>query len=297
MRTKQLSALTFCAATVPAIMILPQAGWLWAGLAATGSAVALCFAQRHSYSAPVLRKAMFAWNLLVLGAATRLLCNAFANGSALLGLLLLLLASYAAAKGRNVLLRVGGVCMFLLIIVYSVLLGFSLPELPSGQLAPKTELLTWSVLPAALTPLLALQLRKENETVHPFWLLGFVVFTVLTALVSGKFDFYSAMKSVSVMDVMQRLEPLVSVALTIGGFCLLGTICAANETLIAQLYPQKKNFAMPLNFIIGGVGLWLSSLLGSTFFAVGTAIFWGGLPLLAQLLEKSKKFKKNQKNA
>ena len=278
---------------MPAVLLLPQTGWLWAGIATALSAAVLYFSQRLKLTAPFALKAILVWNLLALGASARLMCNVFPNGSALLGLLILLLASYAASKGRNVLLRVGGVCVFLLLIIYGVLLGFSLPDLSAAELSPKTDI-AWLVLPAALTPLLALQLREENETVHLLWLVCMAVFATLAALVSsGSADFYSAMKSVSVMDVMQRLEPLVSVALTIGGFCLLGMICFANEKLLSQVYPQKKKFAMPINLIVGGVGLWVSAFVSGAFYAVGTAIFWGCLPLLTQVVEKLKKPEKN----
>lgn len=298
MQSKQLSALTFCAATVPSILLLPQAGWLWAGIAATISALLVFFLQRCEIQrTPIWRLSQLVWNLLALGATAELLCSAFPGGTLLLGILLLLLASYAAAKERNVLLRVGAACVFLLIILYSMLLGFSLPKLSVGQFAVNTNV-TWSVLPVALTPMLSLQLRDREERVHPLWLCGYVVFTVLAAVVSaGSPDFYTAMKSVSLMHVMQRLEPLVSVALTIGGFCLMGLLCAVNEKLISEQYSNRKNIAMPLNFLAGGAGLWLSNLLGDAFFAIGTAIFWGVLPLLAQSLEKRKKFEKNENNA
>lgn len=52
----------------------------------------------------------------------------------------------------------------------------------------------------------------------------------LSPRVAGEeaFAVYTMAKSVSVFGVMERLEPVVSAALTAGGFCLLSVLCLAN---------------------------------------------------------------------
>lgn len=295
--SKQLAALTFCASTVPSILILPHAGWLWAGIAAVFSVLFALFAQtRPGIKNRYLLLLLLLWNLIALGAVSDILCAAFPNGGVLLGLLLLLLAAYAADRGVYVILRVGAVAVFAVIILYGMLLGFSLPGLEVKQLVPRKDI-AWTLLPAAMTPMLSILLDKEAAKANKLWLYGIVVLTILAALVSsGRQDFYTAMKSVSVLGAMERLEPLVSVALTIGGFCLLGLICAVNGKLLSEIF-QKRTLALPTNFFVGGACIWISSLLSGSILAIGTAIFWGLLPILPQPLEKQKKFEKKQKNA
>lgn len=295
-RTKQLSALIFCACTVPAILLLPRLGWLATAIVCIVAGSIFYFAKQKNYAKPVLFM-LLAWNFIALGASTELVCQAFPNSSLLLGLLLLLLASFAADKGMDILLRVGAVVFFFLILLYGILHAFSLPDLQKSQLAP-TVPQNWSVAAAALTPMLCVFLQKDNEKCKPLFLIAAIILAVLSALVSAEqTDFYTAMKSVSLLGAMERLEPLVSVALTVGGFCLLGMLCAVNSKIISDLFPQGKKYSMILNFLLGCAGIWLSRLLGGTILAIGTAIFWGLIPILPQSLENQKKFEKNQKNA
>lgn len=295
-QSKQLAALSFCAATVPCILLLPQAQWLWAGGATALVAVVICLASKRAMcKSRWLLWGVLAWNFVALGATADALCAAFPDGNVLIGALLLLLAAIAAGKGRAIVLRVGAVSLFILLILYGMLLGFSIPEMQYTE-AVKTP--AWRSLSAALTPMLCLFLRDEGENLPKSWLLGVIVLAVFAAAVTGtNSDFYTAMKSVSILGAMERLEPLVSIALTVGGFCLLGMICCVNEKVILQLLPQKKNPTALLNFFLGAVCIWLSRLLGGAVLAIGTAIFWGVIPCLPQFLENYKKLRKNQKNA
>jgi len=276
---KQRAALAFCALTVPSVMLLARTNWLLATAAVIAASILCYFAPKRNF-----QKIMLAWNFVALGAATDLLCASFEQGNELIGLLLLLLAAYAA--GRNVMLRVGAVAAFFLIILYCMLLGFSVPALKSIE--PRSDG-QWYLLFAALTPMLF-----AREGVPKWSLGGFALLTLLSALVTTKSgSFLHAMESVSILGIMQRLEPLASVAMTIGGFCLLGTICDVNHSLLGD----AKKFSAPINFLSGCVGIWVSRLLGAQVLAIGTAIFWGLLPFLPQSLEIQKKFEKKQKNA
>lgn len=294
--SKQLSALTFCACTIPAILLLPQLGWFWTAVVCAVVGIVFAFAKKGQPTRAVM-SATLVWNLIALGAGADLICRAFPDGTLLIGLLLLLLAAFAADKGSHILLRVGASVVFLLIILYGMLLGFSLPNLEKSQLA-LTRPKHWQAAAGAFTPMLCLFLRKDGEKSGIVFPVAAAALAVLAAMVTaGQSDFYTAMKSVSVLGAMERLEPLVSVALTVGGFCLLGMICTINGKIISDLFPRRKNLSMPFNFFVGGACIWLSRLLGGTILAIGTSIFWGLLPILPQSLENQKKFEKNEKNA
>ena len=288
--SKQLGALSFCAATVPSVLFLPQVG-IFAGIAVAVIAILFCIASKF----PMLHarwalNSLLVWKFIALGATADAICAAFPDGNALIGILLLLLAAYAAGKNR--VLSVGAVALFILFTIYSLLIGFSIPQM-QWQIGSQN----WQVMTTAFTPMLCLYLRKEQEC-PKLWLLGLILLTVLVAAATGTADsFYTAMKSISILGAMERLEPLVSVALTIGGFCLLGMICTVNETIISKLFARKKNCTDFANFFLGGIGIYLSRVLGSTVLAIGTAIFWGLIPLLPLLVEIGKKLRKNEKNA
>ncbi len=151
-----------CAASVPAVLILPRVGWLWACGASILSAVLLGLCTRRPpCPSRAADGARLVWTLLVLGAAARRLCAAFPQReSILIGLLLLLLAVYASARGEPVLTRAGTVCCLLLLALYAVLLLFSLPTLHRAWLRPQLKT-DWTLLPCALLPLAALPLRPN----------------------------------------------------------------------------------------------------------------------------------------
>ena len=257
----QLAALSFCAFTVPAVLILPSAGWLWAGLATLLAAVLLgllLWLRRGSLAETAaslslgkgLLAALFLWNLIALGMAASQICESFptAHSSPLIGLLLLLLAVFC---GKERSLPVGAICFFLLLGLYGLFFAFALPDLNADYLQPVVTPPLRS-LTAALLPLNVVWLCKGKRKLPAFWLLGGVAFAVAAALVTAgilsapvtaqkEFPFYEAAKSITLLGNIQRLEPLVSAGLCLGGFCLLSLLCAVNETLIIAIAPQRKN--------------------------------------------------------
>lgn len=290
-RDKQLLALTFCASTVASTWVLPSVGWIWAGLASlVGVDLAIAALRRPILTAKWVLMPLLAWNFMMLGAATRLLSTAFPDGNEVIGLILLLLASYAAGRGEQTVLRVGATAVFVLTIIYSILVGFSLP---SADFSPEVATpQTWPIFAAALSPMLLVFLRT-GDTKAGAWVLGIPILAALCALATGgSGDFYTAMKSVSIFGVIERLEPLASVAVCIGGFCLLAEICAVNEKIL-----RGKSAATPMNFFLGGACYWVSRLVPDPALAIGTAIFWGLVPFCTQGIENLKKLKNNEKSA
>lgn len=318
MPSRRLYALGFSAFTVPAVLLLPRIGWFWATAASLGCALLLALlialrrtgncchgiaevAARSVFGRGALLLALF-WQLLLLGASARQLCAAFPTGEAfpLIGLLLLLLAVYAAQQGEEVILRVGAIVFFSLLIFFALILGFSLPTLHRKWLEPVMTV-DWRELPAVLCPTVALYLGGgEEKSRSAPWLLWGVIFAGLCALVTAgslsprvavaePFPFYTATKTVSILGAMERLEPLVSAAVTAGGFCLLGMICAANGRIVAAFLPCAAKFTALLNFFIGGAAMWIAKLLPTAVLAAGTAIFWGVFPLLTLSLGVRKK--------
>ena len=313
---RRLYALGFSAFTVPAIMLLPRLGWLWALIAAAAGAAWLAFLIYLRRKNPLPAAAVAAktaagkialagivlWNLLQLGEISRLLCMAYPTGDAfpLVGLLSLLLAVYAAQKGPKVIARVGAIVFFFLIALYLLLLGFSLPTVRTDWLKPMLRP-QWILLPAVFTPVSVLYLSRGETGKPTLWLIGGVLLTVLAALMcagslspeiaaSERFPFYTASKSVTVLGAMERLEPLVSAALTAGAFCLLGLLCCVNTEILSELMPKSEKLSALANIVLGGSSLWLTAVLPAWCLSLGTGIFWGILPLGILLVGTAKKY-------
>lgn len=313
---RRLYALGFCAFTVPAVLLLPRAGWLWAGAASAMCALflgALIVLRRQCGHgvADVAGRTVFGrvcllpallWNLLALGATARQLCAAYPTGTPfpLVGVLLLVLAAYAAQRGEGVVLRTAAVVFFALVVFYALILGFSVPKLHFAWLAPQRNT-DWRLLPSVLSPAVVLYLGGAEVKGKPLpWLALSAAFATLCAAVAAgslspavaagePFPFYTAAKSVSVLGAMERLEPLVSAALTAGGFCLLALLCAANGRIVAAFLPRAEKFTALLNLALGGGAVWLSGMVPPGITAAGTAIFWGLFPFFTLFLGSRKK--------
>lgn len=313
---RRLYALGFCAFLVPAVLHLPSTGWLWTAAASMLCALLLALlivlrrkcchgpaeiAERSFLGRSALLLVLV-WNLLMLGSTAGEICAAFPQGESfpLVGLLLLLLAAYAAERGEQVVLRVGAIVFFALVLFFALILGFALPKVHFAWLTPQISV-DWKRLTAVLCPTLVLYLggSEERGKCTPWLLLG-VAFAVLCAAVTAgslspavvskeTFPFYTAAKSVSVLGAMERLEPLVSAALTVGGFCLLALLCAVNGRILGAFLPKAEKFTALLNFALGGSAMWLSKLLPTTVIAVGTTIFWGLFPIITLSLGVRKK--------
>lgn len=313
---RRLYALGFSAFTVPAILLLPRLGWLWALIVTAAAAVLLAVMIRlrrknalppaavaaKTAAGKIALAGILLWNLLQLGEISRLLCMAYPTGDAfpLVGLLALLLAAYAAHKGARVIARVGAIVFFFLVGLYLLLLGFSLPTIRTDWLKPVLQP-QWTLLPAALTPVSVLYLSRGETGKPALWLIGGVLLAVLAALMCAgslspqitaaeQFPFYSASKSVTVLGAMERLEPLVSAALTAGGFCLLGLLCCVNVEILSELLPRSERLGSLANIVLGGSSLWLTAVLPAWCLCLGTGIFWGILPLGILLVGSLKKY-------
>ena len=88
------------------------------------------------------------------------------------------------------------------------------------------------------------------------------------------------------LDVMERLEPLVSAALLMGFFALESLLFAAAQAQLERAAPAV--FKTPWAFWgLGALTFGLSFVagrIGENVWALGAAVCWGILPLLTQLI-------------
>lgn len=318
MKQRSLCALTFCAFTVPAILLLPGVGWLWTTIVVVCGGLLLwgliMLQRRNGATIPSLLSMtkggkallllLLLWNLLMLGGATLRLGEIYGDKEPLIGLMLLLLAAFAASRGRCVPLRIGAILFFVLILIYGVLLGFSLPNIRWEWMKPVAKA-DWTAMTSVLLPVNALYLWQGKGKIG-YWILAGGILAVLAAAVTSgsispevasqeMFPFYTAAKSVSVLGAMERLEPLVSAALTLGGFCMLSLLCRVNEEILQNMFPQKTKYTFGWNFVLGGGCSFLIGSISATLLAAGTAIFWGVVPLLILEVGVLKNIEKSEK--
>ena len=314
MRDRQLCAVTLAAASVPALLYLPRLGWVWATAAAAISALLLGLCGRRCAPGGLTEvipaafgragRAVLALVLLggalLLGGAARALCAIYpeSRGGPLTGLLLLLAAAYAAERGEETVLRSGAILFFFLTAVEAVILGFSAVQVRAAWLAPQTGRVPFAAMTAALSPMAVLYVRGGARRTGGWLAAGTLCAAgTLSPRVAGEeaFAVYTMAKSVSVFGVMERLEPVVSAALTAGGFCLLAVLCLANAKT-ARTLGWKKRTGIG-NFLLGCAGYLAGTVLPEGVQALAAAICWGIVPLVTLWVASVKKLQKNQKNA
>lgn len=321
MRDRQLCAVTLAAASVPALLYLPRLGWVWATAAAAISALLLGLCGRRCAPGGLTEvipaafgragRAVLALVLLggalLLGGAARALCAIYpeSRGGPLTGLLLLLAAAYAAERDEETVLRSGAILFFFLTAVEAVILGFSAVQVRAAWLAPQTGRVPFAAMTAALSPMAVLYVRGGARRTGG-WLAAGIGLCAAAALcaagtlsprVAGEeaFAVYTMAKSVSVFGVMERLEPVVSAALTAGGFCLLSVLCLANAKT-ARTLGWKRRTGIG-NFLLGCTGYLAGTVLPEGVQALAAAICWGIVPLVTLWVASVKNLQKNQKNA
>ena len=84
----------------------------------------------------------------------------------------------------------------------------------------------------------------------------------------SKNAFYDLSRSVSILGVMERIEPLVSAAMTMGVFCLLtGQLCA-----VRALIPGK--YTAFLTAGAAALAMFPAKLLPMPLLTAGNVLFW-----------------------
>ncbi len=156
-------------------------------------------------------------------------------------LVLLAVCAWACGQGRDAVVRAGGVLFLFLSALLACVFFFALPDVHLHRLLQPGESDSLAALGVLLLPGCGLFLaegRTEGKTPGA-WLCVLAVFPALAAALcaavpGSRGSFYQMAKSVELLSVAQRVEPLVSVALMIGRFgvvCLLalcvGRVCAA----------------------------------------------------------------------
>ena len=326
MSPRQRRAWTFAAATVPAVMVCAGRSWHWVLIGSAGAAgyyLILYFLRRaggmtlaESYQAGfgrisgrIVLALTAGWTLLTLANAATGAAAAFPGEEARLApAAVLLLAGLACRRGTDVPARCAAVAAPVLAGLYAVLLFAAAPGVHSAWCRPwGTPTAAAETAAAMLLPTTGLLLAgKEHEERAPagplaVMLLGPVLMALLTAgnlspqiTAAEKTPFYTLTKTLSLLSVMERFEPLLSAALFAGVFCMASLL---TETIVKCAAADKnigiKQWYVWAVCIAAFVLMEPVRQMPEMVWSIGAAIFWGVAPLLAQVIVAIKKVEKS----
>ena len=258
---RQLCAFNLLAVTAPALMLLCGLDWYCVLTGGSLSALVLFglwMLRRRCGGSGLADMTLFGWGkrtgavlLAVQIALAVLLLNAVVSGVAgafpdvqtkpFTPLVLLAVCSWSCGQGKDAVLRACGVLFLFLCVLLACVFLFALPDAHPSRLLLPGQNNHPEALAVLLLPCYGLFLIEEEteKRIPGGWLcLSALVPTVASALCAAvpgsRGSFYQMAKSVELLSVAQRIEPLVSMAFVIGFFgavCLLGLsvgqMCAA----------------------------------------------------------------------
>lgn len=285
--------------------------WLSVLLGTAGAALSwllLDAALRPCGMAPVLPAAFgplgkfvvvltMAWTVAALAWSANLAVTAFpmVEGYPVLGWTLLALAAWGSWKGAAACARCAGVLCLFLLALYGLVTVFAVPDVTPAYLLPQVSGAdVFTVLGLFLLPAGVFYVPCRRHRPGLVWQ-GAVILplaaAVLAAVTAGILSpelaaslptpLYLLAQSVSLFGVMERIEPLLSVAMTLGVFCLMASLACAFRALGAQLKPWK--WLGPLGCALAAAAMGPARFIPTWCLAAGAALFWILLPFLALL--------------
>ena len=235
------------------------------------------------------------WTSLVMGWAAGLAGTAFpmVDGFPFLGWVLLALAAWGSKKGAAACARCSGVLCLFLVAIYGIVAVFSVPDVEMRNLwsvGNWTESL-WSAglfLTASGVWYVPCK-RSKKGTAWGMAVLLPVFAAVLAAVTAGVLTpalagsrtvpLYDLAQSVSLFGVVERIEPLLSAAMTMGVFSLLSALACACQALGNQVYSWPWNGAAAC--VVSACVMYLTRGIPVKLLTAGASVFWVLIPLVA----------------
>lgn len=283
-------------------------GWVWVlaggllvGLYYIYMDMALPAAGLASFLPKAAAVVILLWLVAVMAWSANLADGAFPmiQGFPTLGWTMLALAAWGSRKGPAACARCAGVLCLFLLILYSIVAVFALPDVQVRNLRPygSWENGLWTaglfLLPGAVW-----YLPCSRSRTKPAWIIGIalpVAAGVLSAVTAGVLSpllaasrpspLYTLAQSVSLFGVVERIEPLLSAAMVMGVFCLLSAMACACRSLLPGKWTGVA--ACGAAAVLMGV----AGEVNTAIVSVGNLVFFEALPAALILLQKKRRKK------
>ena len=226
------------------------------------------------------------WALVLLIWAANLAGKAFpaAGSSPLLGWILLGLAAWGSIKGADACAACCGVLCLFLLALYGVVAVFSLPDVNVEYLRPDgnpkdTIRCIGLLLPATVIWYLPGRTseKKRNWDIAFFLPIGAVLLSAITGGVLSpelaskvRVPLYAVAQSVSLFGVVERIEPLLSAAMTMGIFAMLSLLGSVIKAMGNQIHPWK--YYGVISCALAGALMYVIKEINAFWLAAGSGI-------------------------
>jgi len=301
------------ATCAPVLQVAGSTGWLAVLIAAVPCAL-LCWAVLSIPVYELPKSKWFCivqviWLTVVLSQLVRWSDDAWPSGRDFpsVPLTLLLLSTFSALNGASKAAQISSIVFWFAAILLGIV-GFSgLSELRMEYLLPQWEGPEADMIWVLLIPAAGAVLggKEKSKTAVPVAVSLFFVLAALwtVGIVSPKggmlyqWPFYEAAKSLSLFGVAKRFEAIVSVAVTIGYFCLYSFLLSCVGAYARRIREQWAN-PVTIGVAVAAGGLMLLDVcIPMTVLAIITLLVWVIMPLAGRFRKPEKKSKKREKNS
>ncbi|MBP3633423.1 MAG: hypothetical protein J6J43_02490 [Oscillospiraceae bacterium] len=254
------------------------------------------------FSGKVIAVLFLFWLILTMGRCACLADLAFptVDGFPGLGWVLLALAAWGSRKGSAACAGCGGVLCLFLLALYALIAAFAAPNVQLEYLRPSADYkqgicaLGLLLVPAVVW---CIPVKEQKGSCRKLFLLLPVAAAGLCAVTSGVLSpelaktravpVYDLARSVSILGVVERIEPLLSAAMTMGIFCLLSALASACRVLADQL--GQWQWSGSLCCLAAGAAMYPVKTLPQDLFIAGNTIFFLILPAVIVMAQKKLK--------
>ena len=217
---------------------------------------------------------------------------------------LLVLSAWAASHGGKTGSRYGAVVFLLSLLLYGVLLFFAVPDTEPRYLLPAWRWDGGAAFGILLIPGVLSFFPRQTAGRSPWpWALGLSLFGgALAALTAGCLSpwvaaetqgaFFQMVRGISILGIAERFEALVSGVMTMGWFCLMSLLLAAEGHLTEVLLPGRGKAGVWTGAALAGILMLWADRVPEMVLPLGALAFWGVLPLI---LSRRKKLRENEK--
>jgi len=247
----------------------------------------------------VFAAAMIFWMVLVMGYCACLADSAFpmVDGFPGLGWVLLALSAWGSRKGARACAGCSGILCLFLLALYAVVAVFSLPDVNFSYLKPYgrwTQAVSAAVLFLLPFGVWMVPVGEKKGSSRIWVLLLPVLAAALSAVTAGglsselaqsvQVPLYELARSVSVLGVVERIEPLLSAAMTMGVFCLLTSLACACQVLADRIEHWKWSGSFCCLMAAGG--MFVARQLSGSVWVVGNLLIFLVFPAVLVTLKK-----------
>lgn len=214
-------------------------------------------------------------------------------------LILLALAAWSVQKGAEAAARVGCVLFWLIIILYTTLLGTAADSVKMEWLRPVMGQWRWNPVIALLIPSASVVLRKKGDKRSLKYLLPGAVLIIGSCVAVGVLSqkqvdmladpFYTMSQSLRIFDFAQRFDAVLSAGMTVGWYALMCLLLCIGAAWMEKMKSGWSRYGAWLIAIPAAVCLLCNLHIEEWLLVIFSTIFWVVLPLITQGLEAEKK--------